>query len=77
MHSPLQPSAALRTGTRIEKINSSHGAPHPNGTHGTVTSSVSPQMWHDRMTQAYFVIWDGSAASVFIIGDKIRKLVKK
>jgi len=34
-------------------------------------------MWHDRMTQAYFVIWDGSAASVFIIGDKIRKLVKK
>ena len=31
----LQSSAALRTGTRVEKINSKHGDSQVNGAHGT------------------------------------------
>jgi len=74
VYSQPQASVALRTGTRIEKINAKHGDSRPNGAQGIVTSSVSPQMWHGRMTQAYLVTWDGFSVPAFITGDKVRKL---
>jgi hypothetical protein len=36
----LQSSAALRTGTRIEKINSQRGDSHANGALGTINTSL-------------------------------------
>jgi hypothetical protein len=38
-HTP-QPSAALRTGTQVEKIKSKRSDSHVNGAHGIVTSSL-------------------------------------
>jgi hypothetical protein len=40
----MMPSVALRTGTRVEKINSKH-----DSRAGTVTSSLLPEMWHGRV----------------------------
>jgi len=37
---PLQSSAALRTGTRVEKINSKRGDSHANGAHGIINASL-------------------------------------
>jgi len=42
----LLSSAALRTGTRVEKINSKHGDSQTNGAHGTINTSLDPKMWH-------------------------------
>jgi hypothetical protein len=73
----LQSSAALRTGTRVEKINSKHGDSHFNGAHGTITTSLGPEMWHGQATQGYLVVWDGcKAAAAFVVGNSIRKLGK-
>lgn len=47
---PLQSSAALRTSTRVEKINSKHGDSHSDGAHGTVTTWLGVKMWHRKMT---------------------------
>ena len=78
MHSRvLQSSAALRTGTRVAKINSTHGDSHPNGAHGIVTSSLGPEMWHGQMTQGYLVTWDDCKAAAFVVGSRIRKLAKE
>lgn len=71
---PLQPSVALRLGTRIEKINSRRGDSHANGAHGTITSSFRPEMWHGEMTRGYLVIWDGCPAPAFVLAGKIRKV---
>jgi hypothetical protein len=73
----LQSSAALRIGTRIEKINSKRGDSHPNGALGTVTSSLRPQMWHGRIRRAYLIVWDDCAVSVFVMENIIRKLAKE
>ncbi|MGA8220573.1 MAG: hypothetical protein WB780_02895 [Candidatus Acidiferrales bacterium] len=70
----FQSSTALRPGTRIEKINSKNGDAHSNGAHGTVTSSFRPEMWHGQMTRGYLVVWDGCAASTFVLDGKIRKV---
>ena len=72
----LQFSAALRTGTRVEKINSKRGDSHVNGTHGIVTSSLGPKMYHGQLTQGYLVTWDDCKAAAFVVGDRIRKLAK-
>jgi hypothetical protein len=78
MHSRvLHSSAALRTGTRVEKINSKHGDPHPNGAHGTINTSLGPEMWHGHMTQGYLVTWDDCKAAAFVVGSRIRRLVKE
>jgi hypothetical protein len=66
----MTPIIALRAGTRVEKINSKHGA------HGTVTSSLRPEMWHGQMTHAYLVVWDDCKVPVFVVGSTIRKLAK-
>jgi hypothetical protein len=73
----LQPSSAFRIGTRIEKINSNHGDSHANGAHGTITSSLRPEMWHGRMTRGYLVVWDDCAAHVFVMDNRIRKMEKE
>jgi hypothetical protein len=72
----LQSSTALRTGTRVEKINSKHGDSHVNGAHGTITTSLGPEMWHGQMTQGYLVVWDHCNAPAFVVGSRIRKVVK-
>jgi hypothetical protein len=72
----LQSSAALRTGTRVEKINSKHGDSRPNGAHGTITTSLGPEMWHGQVTQGYLVVWDDCKAAAFVVGSRIRKLAK-
>jgi hypothetical protein len=54
----LQSSVALRTGTRIEKINSKHGDSRPNGAHGTINTSLGAKIWHGRVTHGYVVVWD-------------------
>ena len=72
----LQASSALRTGTRIGKVNSKHGDSHANGARGTVASSVRPEMWQGRMTAGYLVIWDDCKAPAFVIDDRIRELAK-
>jgi hypothetical protein len=72
-----QLSAALRTGTRVEKINSKHGDSQPNGAHGTITSSLGPEMWHGQMTQGYLVTWDDCKAAAFVVGSRIRKVEKE
>jgi hypothetical protein len=69
-------ATALRTGTRVEKINSTHGDSQPNGAHGIVTSSLGLEMWHGQMTQGYLVTWDDCKAAAFVVGSRIRKLVK-
>ena len=72
----LQSSAALRTGTRVEKINSKRGDSHVDGAPGTVTSSLGPEMWHGQMTQGYLVVWDDCKAAAFVVGSRIRKVEK-
>jgi hypothetical protein len=72
----LQSFAALRTGTRVEKINSKHGDSHVNGAHGTITTSLGPEMWHGQMTQGYLVAWDDCKAAAFVVGSRIRKVEK-
>ena len=72
----LQSSAALRTGTRVEEINSKRGDSHVNGAHGTITTSLGPEMWHGQLTQGYLVAWDGGKAAAFVVGSGIRKLAK-
>jgi hypothetical protein len=73
----LQSSAALRTGTRVEKINSKHGDSHVNGAHGTINTSLGPKMWHGQVTHGYLVVWDDCKAPAFVVGDRIRKLTKE
>ena len=73
----LQSSAALRTGTRVEKVNSKRGDSHVNGAHGIVTSSLGPEMWHGQMTQGYLVTWDDCKAAAFVVGSRIRRLAKE
>jgi len=65
----LQSSAALRTGTRVEKINSKRGDSHVNAAHGIVTSSLGPEMWSGQMTQGYLVTWDDCKAAAFVVGN--------
>jgi hypothetical protein len=72
----LQSSAALRTGTRVEKINSKHDDSHPNGAHGTINTSLGAKIWHGQMTHAYLVAWDDCKAPDFVVGSRIRKLAK-
>ena len=73
----LQSSAALRTGTRVEKVNSKRGDSHVNGAHGIVTSSLGPEMGHGQMTQGYLVTWDDCKAAAFVVGSRIRRLAKE
>jgi hypothetical protein len=73
----LQSAAALRTGTRVEKINSTHGDSQVNGAHGTINTSLGPKMWHGQMTQGYLVVWDDCKSPAFIVGDRIRKMAKE
>jgi hypothetical protein len=73
----LQSSAALRTGTRVEKINSTHGDSHVNGAHGTINTSLGPKMWHGQMTHGYLVAWDDCKAPAFVVGTRIRRLAKE
>jgi hypothetical protein len=73
----LQSSAALRTGTRVEKINSKHGSSHPNGAHGTITTSLGAEMWHGQVTHGYLVVWDDCKAAAFVVGNTIRKVAKE
>jgi hypothetical protein len=78
MHSrTLQSSAALRTGTRVEKIHSTHGDSQVNGAHGTINTSLGPKMWHGQVTHGYLVLWDDCKAPAFVVGDRIRKLAKE
>ena len=72
----LQSFASLRTGTRVEKINSTHGDSHVNGAHGTISTSLGPEMWHGQMTQGYLVTWDDCKAAAFVVGGRIRKVEK-
>jgi len=37
----VQSPAALRTGTRVEKINSKRGDSHVNGAHGIINTSLA------------------------------------
>jgi hypothetical protein len=73
----LQSSAALRTGTRVEKINSERGDSHVNGAHGTVNTSLGAKMWHGQVTHGYLVVWDDCKTPAFVVGDRIRKLTKE
>jgi hypothetical protein len=73
----LQSSAALRTGTRIEKINSKHGDSQTDGAHGVINTSLGPKMWHGQVTHGYLVVWDDCKAPAFVVGDRIRKLTKE
>ena len=73
----LQSSAALRTGTRVEKINSKHGDSHVNGAHGTINTSLGPKMWHGQMMHGYLVVWDDCKDAAFVVGNSIRKLAKE
>lgn len=73
----LQSSAALRTGTRVEKINSKHGDSQANGAHGMINTSLGAKMWHGQMTHDYLVMWDDCKAPAFVAGDRIRKLTKE
>jgi hypothetical protein len=70
----LQSSAALRTGTRVEKINSAHGDFHVNGAHGTINTSLGAKMWHGQVTHGYLVVWDDCKAPAFVLGSRIQKL---
>jgi hypothetical protein len=70
----LQPSAALRTGTRIEKINSKHGDSHPDGAHAIISTSLGPKMCHGQLTHGYLVVWDDCKAPAFVLGSRIQKL---
>jgi hypothetical protein len=73
----LKSSAAIRTGTRVEKINSKRGDSHVNGAHGTINTSLGPEMWQGQMTQGYLVVWDDCKAAAFVVGNTIRKLAKE
>jgi hypothetical protein len=73
----LQSSVALRTGTRVEKTNSTRGDSHVNGAHRIVTTSLGPQMWHGQMTHGYLVTWDGCKAPAFVVDSRIRRLAKE
>ena len=74
---PLQSSAAIRTGTRVEKINSKRGDSHVNGAHGTITASLGPDIWHGQLAHGYLVVWDDFKAPAFVLGSRIRKLAKE
>jgi hypothetical protein len=74
-HAP-QSSAAIRTGTWVEKINSKGGDSHSDGAHGIVTTSLGAEMWHGQMTHGYLVTWDDCKAPAFVVGNRIRKLAK-
>ena len=73
----LQSSAAIRTGTRVEKVNSKLGDSHPDGAQGLISTSLGPKLWHGRMTHAYLVAWDDCKAPAFVVGDRILKLAKE
>jgi hypothetical protein len=73
----LESSAALRSGTRVEKINSNRGDSHTNGAHGTINTSLGPKMWHGQMTHGYLVVWDDCKAPAFVVGNRIRKLTQE
>jgi hypothetical protein len=70
----LQASASLRTGTRVEKINSERGDSHVNGAHGTINTSLGAKMLHGQMTHGYLVVWDDCKAPAFVLGSRIQKL---
>jgi hypothetical protein len=70
----LQTSAALRPGTRVEKINSARGDSRPDGAHGAINTSLGAKMWHGQLTHAYLVVWDDCKAPAFVVGSTIRKL---
>jgi hypothetical protein len=72
----LQSSAALRTGIRVEKINSKRGDSHVNGAHGTINTSLGAKKWHGQMTHGYLVVWDDCKDAAFVVGNRIRKLAK-
>jgi hypothetical protein len=46
------------------------------GAHGTITTSLGPEMWHGQVTQGYLVVWDDCKAAAFVVGAGIRKLAK-
>jgi hypothetical protein len=69
-----QSSAALRTGTRVEKINSKRGDSEADGAHGTINTSLGPKMWRGQLTHGYLVVWDDCRTAAFIVGTRIRKL---
>ena len=73
----LQSPAALRTGTRVEKINSTRTDSYTNGAHGTITTSLGAEIWHGQMTNGYLVLWDDCKAPAFVVGSRIRKLTKE
>jgi hypothetical protein len=73
----VRSSVALRTGTRVEKVNSKRGDSHPDGAQGLISTSLGPKLWHGRMTQGYLVVWDDCKAPAFVVGDRIRKLAKE
>ena len=72
----LQSSAALRTGTRVEKINSTRGDSNVNGAHGTINTSLGAKMLHGQMTHGYLVVWDDCKSAAFVVGNRIRKVEK-
>jgi hypothetical protein len=47
------------------------------GAHGTITTSLGPEVWHGRVTNAYLVVWDDCKAAAFIVGNRIRRLAKE
>ena len=70
-------TVGLRTGTRVEKVNSARGDSHVNGAHGTINTSLGAKMWHGQMTHGYLVVWDDCKDAAFVVGDRIRKVEKE
>jgi|HubBroStandDraft_6_1064221.scaffolds.fasta_scaffold62373_5 hypothetical protein len=60
----LQSAAALRTGTRVEKINSTHGDSQVNGAHGTINTSHGTGGTPFRTTQTNAVEFPGLDATL-------------
>jgi hypothetical protein len=73
----LQSSAAMRTGTRVEKINSARGDSRADGAHGAINTSLGAQIWRGQMTNGYLVAWDDCKAPAFVVGSRIRELTKE
>lgn len=58
---------AIPNGTRVRKVNSEDGDGNPNGTRGTVLSSISyPNVANGA--PAYFVVWDTSPGMPVLCG---------
>jgi hypothetical protein len=67
----------LRTGTRVEKINSKRGDSHVTSAHGTITPSLGSKIWHGQLTRGYLEEWDDCTAPAFVLGIRIQKLTKE